>query len=120
MDEVRLHVQSLDGFFAEARRMARQIDRGEVKPEAADVAFESMEALLRALTANRWVMLRRLRSLGPSSIRALSKALGRDYRGVHADVGVLVGLGLVERRSDGKMFVPWSRITAEMSLDEAA
>lgn len=56
----------------------------------------------------------------PSSIRALAPALGRDYRGVHADVTVLVDAGLIERDDSGVISVPWSRVTAEVALDVAA
>jgi len=59
-------------------------------------------------------------SRGPSSIRALAQTLGRDYRGVHSDVGVLVDAGLIERDDSGAISVPWSRVTAEMALDVAA
>jgi predicted transcriptional regulator len=120
MAEVKLRIESLDEFFADARRMARRIDAGDLTAEPAAISFESMEVLLKALTPNRWRMLRRLRMLGPSSIRALSQALGRDYRGVHSDVGSLIELGLIERTESGKIFVPWSHITAEISLEEAA
>jgi predicted transcriptional regulator len=120
MNEVRLHVQSLDQFFADARAAARRIDRGDMRVQAASRAFEGMETLLRVLTPNRWALLRRLRSMGVSSVRALARSLERDYRGVHADVGRLLEVGLIEKQTDGKVLVPWSRITAEMSVDIAA
>jgi predicted transcriptional regulator len=72
------------------------------------------------ITPNRWTLLRHLRSMGASSVRALARSLGRDYRGVHADVAALREVGLIERQEDGKVLVPWSRITAEMSVDIAA
>jgi predicted transcriptional regulator len=53
-------------------------------------------------------------------VRALARSLERDYRGVHADVAVLRDVGLIDRQADGKVQVPWSRITAEMSVDMAA
>lgn len=120
MAEVKLRVERLDEFFAGARKMARRIDAGDTTAEPSAISFESMEVLLKALTPNRWRMLRRLRVLGASSIRALAQALGRDYRGVHSDVVALVELGLIERLESGKVAVPWSHITAEVSLDEAA
>ena len=46
--------------------------------------------------------------------------LQRDYRGVHADVMALLDAGLIERSENGKIAVPWSRITAEMAVDVAA
>jgi predicted transcriptional regulator len=120
MNEVKLHVEGLDQFFASARAAARRIDRGDVRARAASLSFESMETLLRVLTPNRWALLRQLRTLGASSVRALARALGRDYRGVHTDVATLIEVGLIEKQTDGKVLVPWSRITAEMSLEIAA
>jgi predicted transcriptional regulator len=79
-----------------------------------------METFLKVLTPNRWALLRALRGRGPSSIRALAQSLGRDYRGVHADVAVLVDAGLIERDDSGAISVPWSRVTAEMALDVSA
>ncbi|WP_158818476.1 DNA-binding protein [Methylocapsa sp. S129] len=120
MKEVILHVRDTDVFFADAEEMARRLDRGQTKSAPARFAFESMEGLLKVLTANRWALLRALRHLGPASVRALSKHLARDYRGVHADVALLVEAGLIARDSDGLIYVPWSRIAAEMALDAAA
>ncbi len=120
MKEVTLHVQDIDAFFADAREMARRRDEGEGRTARARFAFESMEGLLKVLTANRWALLRALRRSGPSSIRALSRGLARDYRGVHADVAILVEAGLIARDDEGLVRVPWSRITAEMALGAAA
>jgi predicted transcriptional regulator len=120
MSEVKLVVEDLDRFFAGARKAAHRIDSGDMRAQPALLAFENMETLLRVLTPNRWALLRRLRSAGPSSVRALAGLLGRDYRGVHADVAALLAVGLIEKREDGKVVVPWSRITAEMSIDMAA
>jgi predicted transcriptional regulator len=120
MSEVKVHVEGLDAFAKRSLEVARRLDRGERKAHPAHISFETMEALLKVLTPGRWTLLRRLRADGPSSIRALSRALGRDYRGVHADVMALIEAGLVGRDEDGRVSVPWSRITAEMALDSAA
>ena len=100
--------------------MARRLDRGGRKASPAHVSFENMEALLKVLTPNRWTLLRTLHSLRRSSIRALARTLGRDYRGVHADVMALLDAGLIDRDDAGRIAVPWSRITAEMAFDTAA
>jgi predicted transcriptional regulator len=120
MNEVILHVRSIDAFFDDAREMARRLDRGQVRTVSTKFAFESMEGLLKVLTANRWALLRTLRRRGASSIRALAKDLQRDYRGVHADVVLLTEAELIARDEQGLVYVPWSRITAEMALDAAA
>ena len=120
MDEVKIRIESLDAFFADAMKMARRLDKGDLAAEPATLSFERMELLLKVLTPNRWTLLRTLRRHGASSIRALSQQLERDYRGVHADVMALIDAGLIEKLEDGKIIVPWSRITAEMAVDVAA
>lgn len=121
MDEVIIRVASLDEFFEDAQAAARRFDAGDHKPSRATVlGFETAETLLKALTPNRWTLLRTLRRLGRTSIRALSRSLGRDYRGVHADVTALLELGLIDRDDKELIRVPWSKITAELSIEEVA
>jgi predicted transcriptional regulator len=120
MSEMRIRAESSASFFERARAAGRRIDAGDSSRQADELSFESVETLFRVLTPNRWAMLAKLRTLGPSSIRALAKALGRDYRGVHADVVALLGIGLIDRDSDNRISVPWSKITAELAVDEAA
>lgn len=120
MSEVRLHVSDMDMFFDDAAAAAREIDAGGGLQAGAEISFETMDLLLKVLTANRWRLLRALKTSGPTSIRQLAQGLIRDYRGVHADVTVLLEAGLIRRMHDGTIVVPWERITAEMSLTEAA
>ncbi len=120
MNEVRVHVEGIGAFRDRTMRVARWLDSGAASTAAADISFESKEGLLRVLTPNRWALLRKLRTGGSSSIRALAKALERDYRGVHADVATLIGAGLIVRDNTNSISVPWSRITAEMALEIAA
>ncbi len=120
MMEVSLHVAGLDDFFAGAHAAARKVEGGDMGDERGIIAFETMEVLLKVLTANRWQLLRRLRAEGGTSIRHLAGLLKRDYRGVHADVHALIDAGLIERTDKGVIFVPWERITVEMAIDLAA
>ena len=120
MNEVKIRVDDLDVFAAQTMEVARRLDAGGRRKQASVISFETVEQLLRALTPGRWTLLRGLRAEGPSSIRALAGVLARDYRGVHADVMALMEVGLVVRGADGKVSVPWSRISAEVVLDAAA
>ncbi len=119
MDELTIRAEALDTFFSRAKASAARIDAGNVSPEPAGLSFATPAQLLEGLTVNRWNLVAMLRSTGPSSIRALSQAVGRDYRGVHADIARLLELGLVERRDDGKIVAPWAKITAELVFDVA-
>jgi predicted transcriptional regulator len=120
VSEIKIKAESDRSFFERARKAARAIDAGDRRRHPAELSFASPELLFKVLTANRWTLLKELRASGPSSIRSLAKKLGRDYRGVHADVKALMEIELVERDADRKVLVPWSRITTELAMDQAA
>jgi predicted transcriptional regulator len=65
------------------------------------LAFESWDALARVLTGKRMELLHYVRRHNVTSIRALAKALDRDYSNVHADVRALAGAGLLDATSKG-------------------
>ena len=75
-------------------------ERGEALKER-HLAFESWDALARVLTGKRVELLRYVRRNNVTSIRALAKALDRDYSNVHADVKALAGAGLLEATPRG-------------------
>ena len=120
MTEIRIVSESVNDFFDGARAKAAALDAGELSAEASMISFESMDMLLKVLTPNRWRLLRCLKGEGPLSIRKLSQRLARDYSGVHADCVALLDTGLINKTPGGEIFVPWQKITAEISLDAAA
>jgi len=65
------------------------------------LAFENWDALARVLTGKRMQLLRYVRRHKVTSVRALAKALGRDYSNVHADVQALMAAGLLDATEDG-------------------
>jgi predicted transcriptional regulator len=67
-------------------------ERGETFHER-HLAFESWDALARVLTGKRMELLHYVRRHKVASVRALAKALGRDYSNVHADVQALTAAG---------------------------
>jgi len=83
--------------FVNAWRRAR---RGEVFEER-HLAFESWDALVHVLTGKRMELLRHVRRHPAASVRALAKALGRDYSNVHADVQALTDAGLLDAKNGG-------------------
>ena len=95
----------------------RRTERGEPpKMPMEHLYFPDLETLLRTLTSQRLALLKTLYAVGPVSIRALAKALGRDYKNVYTDVQALQHVGLVTRQRDGRWLVPWTRIVAEFRL----
>jgi predicted transcriptional regulator len=75
-------------------------ERGETFHER-HLAFESWDALARVLTGRRMELLHYVRRHKVASVRALAKALGRDYSNVHADVQALASAGLLDTANGG-------------------
>jgi len=102
MSEVKITVGGAVEVEA-SRRFAdawHRAERGETFHER-HLAFESWDALARVLTGKRMELLRYVRRHNVTSVRALAKALGRDYSNVHADVQALTAAGLLDVRDGG-------------------
>jgi predicted transcriptional regulator len=102
MSEVKITVggaieDEASGRFIDAWRRA---ERGESFHER-HLAFENWDTLARVLTGKRMELLRHVRRHEVSSVRALAKALGRDYSNVHADVQALTAVGLLDNGAGG-------------------
>jgi predicted transcriptional regulator len=89
-------------------------ERGETFQERY-LAFESWDALARVMTGKRMELLRYVRRHKVSSVRALAKALGRDYSNVHADVQALTAAGLLDIR-DGGVQVDYDVIETKIAI----
>lgn len=79
------------------------------------LAFESWDALARVLTGKRMELLRYVRRHKVASVRALAKALGRDYSNVHADVQALTAAGLLDA-SDGVLRADYDAIETKIAI----
>lgn len=89
-------------------------ERGEAVDECV-LAFESWEALTHVLTGERYRMLCHVHKHPEPSVSALARALGRQYRRVHADVTALEQAGLLDR-SQGFVRATTDRISADIRL----
>ena len=89
-------------------------ERGETFHER-HLAFESWDALARVLTGKRMELLRYVRRHNVASVRALSKALGRDYSNVHADVQALTAAGLLDA-TDGSVRADYDAIETKIRI----
>jgi predicted transcriptional regulator len=67
------------------------------------------------MTGERYRLLRHLHKHPEPSVSALAKALGRQYRRVHADVAALEQTGLLDR-SQGTLRTTADRIRADIRL----
>jgi predicted transcriptional regulator len=92
----------------------RRVESGEQISEMA-LAFESWEALAAIMTGERYRLMRHIHAHPEPSVSALARALGRQYRRVHADVAALEEAGLLDR-SAGEVRATVDKITAEIRL----
>lgn len=89
-------------------------ERGEIVNERV-LAFESWEGLAQVMTGERYRLLRHVHAHPAPSVSALARALGRQYRRVHADVAALEQAGLLDR-SEGAVRATADRIRADIRL----
>ena len=89
-------------------------ERGESFRER-HLAFESWDVLARILTGKRMELLRYVRRHKVTSVRALAKALRRDYSNVHADVQALTAAGLLDS-SDGGVRADYDAIETRIAI----
>ena len=114
-------LESWGAMQARAIEIARRADVGEAMPEADyHLNFATAAQLFNELTPARLALLEVLKGLGSASIYALARQLGRNYSNVHADIGKLLELGLVEKNEAGKVFVPWDEVQIRLTLGGAA
>jgi predicted transcriptional regulator len=79
------------------------------------LAFQSWDALARVLTGKRVELLRYVRRHEVSSVRALAKALARDYSNVHADAQALAAAGLFDTKN-GSVRADYDAIEAKIAI----
>lgn len=80
------------------------------------LTYSTIDQVFQVFSANRWIMIGKLQETGPSSLRALARALGRDVKRVHEDATVLLAEGVVERNADNKLFVPYETIHIDVTM----
>jgi len=85
------------------------------------ISVPSWEVLGKVLSPPRLEILAAVPELKPASIAALAKALGRDFKNVHADVRFLAEVGLLMLRETGtrRTLVP-TALYSEIDLPLAA
>jgi predicted transcriptional regulator len=99
--KLELHVGgTLRGVADDVLADVARFERGQ-RVDEDHLTFESWKALFNVLTPKRYELLRHVHRQPAASVRALSRALARDYKRVHEDVQVLTGAGLLQQDADG-------------------
>ena len=118
MNKHHIHVgiENTDRGFERFVGTWEPAEQGHIKEMEVHLNFEDLSMLLSILTPRRLEVLKTLRQQSLSSVRSLSKILGRDYKNVHTDVQALENVGLLERTEEGALEVHWDVIDAHLKL----
>jgi len=99
-----------------ALRAAKRASAGKPVNTDYHLDFDSMTSLFSDITPARMRVIESSKQLGPLSVYALAKAMGRNYSNVHRDIGKLLELELMARDENGKVYVPWTDVVLNVSL----
>jgi predicted transcriptional regulator len=81
--------------------------RGDkVTPEEPQYSFTSFEAFRKAMTPQRFALLKVIREKQPESIKELAAITGRDMKNISEDIKVLLEMDLIEMEKHGKNKAP--------------
>ena len=116
----RIHVEVMSSAEA-LKRIGRAWKKASADgAEDATIGLGSIAELTALLSPKRLELLRHVAEHPGLSIRALSQAVGRDYKNVHTDVAELVTSHLLERDGEGKIKAPYDEIVIRAPLRRAA
>ena len=103
-----MKIQDLDSLEAEMREVAR----GEkpAPPDAAEMSFNSVEALARLLTLDNRLLLATIRDRKPQSIAELAEMTGRAPSNLTRTLDKLEAAGLVRMEVVDHRKVPIPRV----------
>lgn len=113
-----MKIQSMKNLKKEMLAVAR----GEIKApvEAAQITFESVEAVIRLLTPENRFLLATIDQKKPASVAALAQLVKRAEPNVSRTLGKLEALGFVRlRQGVGKAKIPEvaiHRLTVDMDI----
>jgi len=118
---LRIRVVPTDAAIADVTQRFAMLDKNRsLLPQEPTLSLPSVDAYYSLLTPKRLVLLRELRRRQPTSTRALSQQVQRDYKNVHTDVVALIEAGLIERNADKEIFTPWDRLEVSLPLQDSA
>jgi len=117
MKRIAIEVMTSGEALRRVRRAAKADKRSLPEPTIGVASIAELSALL---SPKRMELLRFVVQNPGLSVRALSKALKRDYKNVHSDVSGLEENHLVERGAEGKVSAPYDEIVIRAPLRDAA
>lgn len=118
--KVTMGIKSLRDGLHDFSNTFKALQKGEqVKPLTEGIYFTDFEAFRKAMTPQRFALLKMIREKHPDSISGLAEISARNIKNVSDDVKALVNLGLVEISQTGKNKAPhlrYEKITVEIAV----
>lgn len=118
--KVTMAIKTLSEGFDDFSDTFKALQRGEqIKPQPEGIYFTDFEAFRKAMTPQRFALLKMIREKHPDSISGLAEMSARNIKNVSDDVKALVNLGLVEISQTGKNKAPhlrYEKITVELAV----
>ena len=106
---IKTHEQTMAEFVA----ICDAAIKGEkVKQEEPQYSFTSFEAFRKAMTPQRFALLKVIREKQPESIKELAAITNRDMKNISEDVKILLDMDLIEVEKHGKIKHPDCTTTA--------
>lgn len=85
-------------------------------PSAETISFDTVDALVRAISSRRWRILSALVEGSPLGVSAIAQRIGHDPKTVHLDVQALVRAGIVGQNDRGHVTFPFDAVHVEFTI----
>ena len=117
---VTMGIKSLRDGLKDFADTFKALQEGEqVRPQPEGIYFTDFEAFRKAMTPQRFALLRMIREKHPDYISELADISGRNIKNISDDIRALVNLGLVEILQTGKSKAPhlrYEKILVELAV----
>lgn len=100
---IKSHEQTMDEFAAICDATIKGVKARSEEPE---YSFTSFEAFRKAMTPQRFALLKVIREKQPESIKELAAITHRDMKNISEDVKILLDMDLIEMEKHGKNKAP--------------
>lgn len=104
--KIRITIKTLKEANEEARKFAREWDRGIFKKHDPELSFENYETFQKFLSQKRLELLRTIGIERPRSIKHLSDIVQRDFKNVYNDIKILKKYDLIKLKKTNSGFIP--------------
>lgn len=119
MTTLKVRIETMEETISRAAEAWKSGEAGQETVADESLAFASWDMMHRVLAPKRLEILRAMSGQGPMSMREVARRVERDFKGVHADVELLLRNGVIDKTNGGIVF-SYDRIHVEFDIEAAA